>query len=295
MPRKGRDLEKLVETLEKHLQGTDVRITSPDTITGIISKVSREVDVTLRTRDGSLVALECRNWRNAKQGVAWIEQLASKKQDLGILRIVAVSSSDFSDGALNLARHFDVECRTLDTLTFADIASWAPLNIPLVIHRGEFKQARIYLEDESDQEPNELLTKLEATKHEALFKDRETGQEVNLQEIWRRILAKNPQLYQGITPNGEAKETTIRADFSTSRQYSVLVDKESVQVAEIHFLAKLWIVRPEIPIAQALQYSDADGEVRADMIRWEGEASDLVRGLTFIGVPKKPHQEQGAA
>jgi len=48
MPRKGRDLEKLVEILERCLQGTGVTITSPDTVLGIISKVPREVDVTLR-------------------------------------------------------------------------------------------------------------------------------------------------------------------------------------------------------------------------------------------------------
>lgn len=295
MPRKGRLLEKLVETLERFLRGTDVKITSPDTVTGIISKVSREVDVTLRTQDGLLLALECRNWTNTKQGVAWIEQLASKKQDLGIQRIVAISSSDFSEGAKNLARHFGVEFRTLDSLTFADIAGWAPLTIPLVIHRGEFKQARVYLEDKPDQETSELLTKLEAAGDEVLFSDRETGQNVNLQEIWRRILAKDPQLYQGIDPNGDPKEKTIRADFSTSRRYSVLVDKESIPVTEIHFFARLWIVRPEIPVSQAFQYSEADGEVIADMIHWEGEASDLVRGLTFIGIPKKPHQKQGAA
>ena len=140
MPRKGRDLEKLIGILESSLQGTDVTVTSPDIIPGIISKVSREVDVTLRAPDGSLTAFECRNWTDTKQGVAWIEQLASKKKDLGVQRVFAVSSSDFSEGARNLALHFGVELRTLDDLTFADIANWAPMNIPLVIHRGEFKQ-----------------------------------------------------------------------------------------------------------------------------------------------------------
>lgn len=292
MPRKGRDLEKLIGILESSLQGTDVTVTSPDIIPGIISKVPREVDVTLRAPDGSLTAFECRNWTDTKQGVAWIEQLASKKKDLGVQRVFAVSSSDFSEGARNLALHFGVELRTLDDLTFADIANWAPMNIPLVIHRGEFKQVRIYLADRSDQEASELLAKLKTVGNEVLFQDRETGQDVSLQEIWRRILAKNPQLYRGIDPNGESREVTIRVDFASGR-YSVLIDNEPIQVVEIHFVAELWIVRPDMPVSRASQYSDADGEVMADVIQWEGETTDLVRGLTFIGIPKKPHRGQG--
>ena len=286
MPRKGRDLEKLVEILERCLQEMDVTITSPDTIPGIISKVSREVDVTLRTPDGSLIALECRKWTNTKQGVTWIEQLASKKKDLGVQRIFAVSSSDFSEGAKNLAQHFDVDLRTLDNLTFADIVSWATVNIPLVIHNGEFKQAYISLADKSEQEAAELQTKLGTAGNELLFQDKKTGQNVNLQEIWRRIVTKNPQLYQGINLNGEPTEKRIRVDFSSSKRYSVIVDDQSIPVSKIHFVANLWIIRPEIQVSRALQYSETDGEVIADVVEWEGEATDPV-SYTHLTLPTK--------
>jgi hypothetical protein len=54
MPKPGRDLEKLVESLEHHLSGyQNIAIRSPDRIRGQISQVMREVDVTLRARVGS--------------------------------------------------------------------------------------------------------------------------------------------------------------------------------------------------------------------------------------------------
>jgi hypothetical protein len=72
-------------------------------------------------------------------------------------------------------------------------------------------------------------------------------------------------------------------------------DKDPVRVAEIRFLAQLWVIRPEIPISQAFQYTNSHGESMADVIHWEGKASDIVRALTFIGIPKKAPEEQGVA
>ena len=64
MPRKGRDLEKLVALLEKNLGPKGVSVKSPDYIDGCKSKSKREVDVSLRSCIGSseiLIIVECRN------------------------------------------------------------------------------------------------------------------------------------------------------------------------------------------------------------------------------------------
>ena len=101
MVRPGRALEQLVAVLERVLDPTDVVITSPDKIVGKLSNQEREVDVSLRARVGSaqiLVIIECRD-RQGAQDVRWIEELATKREDVGADKAIAVSPTGFSEAA----------------------------------------------------------------------------------------------------------------------------------------------------------------------------------------------------
>jgi hypothetical protein len=92
VPRAGRSLELLVQAVDQLLAGAPVEIRSPDFIMGRDSGTSREVDVSWRSQVGSvsvLVIIECRD-RAKPQDVTWIEQLASKREDVGADKAVAV-------------------------------------------------------------------------------------------------------------------------------------------------------------------------------------------------------------
>ena len=126
MPRAGRSLELLVQALEQLLAGAPVEIRSPDFIMGRNSGTSREVDVSLRSQVGSvsvLVIIECRD-RAKPQDVTWIEQLASKREDVGADKAVAVSAGGFSAGARNLARSKQVDLRSLEELEPHVVYDW---------------------------------------------------------------------------------------------------------------------------------------------------------------------------
>ena len=126
MPRAGRSLELLVQALEQLLAGAPVEIQSPDFIMGRNSGTSREVDVSLRSQVGSvsvLVIIECRD-RAKPQDVTWIEQLASKRDDVGADKAVAVSAGGFSAGARNLARSKQVDLRSLEELEPHVVYDW---------------------------------------------------------------------------------------------------------------------------------------------------------------------------
>src|SRR5690242_19195938 len=95
--RKGRDLEVLVRDLERFLSDTPVEIRSPEHFTGRLSGIRREVDVTVRGKVGSLPVLamiECRK-RGTPSDVTWIEQIATKRDDIGAHRAVAVAMRRF--------------------------------------------------------------------------------------------------------------------------------------------------------------------------------------------------------
>src|SRR5450755_1135823 len=126
MPRAGRSLELLVHGLEQLLPKAPVQIRSPDYITGKITEARREVDVSLRSHVGSvdvLVIIECRD-RGKSQDVTWIEQLASKREDVGADKAVAVSATGFSPGARNLARSKQVDLRSLEELEADVVFDW---------------------------------------------------------------------------------------------------------------------------------------------------------------------------
>lgn len=126
MTRKGRELEELVATLEKGLSGKGVIITSPDFIEDIVIEDKREVDVSLRFNVGShdfLLVFECRDRKNTED-VTWIEQLATKRDDISVNKLIAVSSNGFSKNARKKAHAKNIELRTLTEIDPKEIFGW---------------------------------------------------------------------------------------------------------------------------------------------------------------------------
>jgi len=111
----GHTLERLVRRLESLYCDSSVSIVTRERVISR-SGVSREVDVVLRGRVGSvdtMVAFECRDRRSTDE-VDWIEQLATKRAEIRADRMVAVSSSGFSKGARQTATSVNVELRTVE-------------------------------------------------------------------------------------------------------------------------------------------------------------------------------------
>ncbi|MGA2160973.1 MAG: restriction endonuclease [Methanoregula sp.] len=125
MTGKGRYLEKFVELLEKFdVEGAT--ITSPDHIIDKVTNVPREVDISVKFQKGShnfLIVLECRD-RKTKGGVEWIEQITQKTRDIGANKVIAVSTSGFTKGAIEKAKFKNIECRTLKEVTPEEFGSW---------------------------------------------------------------------------------------------------------------------------------------------------------------------------
>lgn len=126
LARKGRELEELVATLEKGLNGTRITVTSPDKIYDKVTKKKREIDITLKGNMGfheMLTIIECRD-RKPKDDVTWIEQLAIKKDHVGANLAIAVSSSGFTEGARIKADFLGIRLRTLAEIDPKEIMEW---------------------------------------------------------------------------------------------------------------------------------------------------------------------------
>lgn len=139
----GRLVELLVAHLEQVL-ARDVEVRSPELIPGRTSGELREVDVTLRRRVGTsdvLIAIECRD-RKAPADVRWIDELASKRDEVGASVIVAVSTSGFTKGARRSAEAKGVQLRQMTQLGPEEIEQWF-ITSKMSLPRARFVEALV--------------------------------------------------------------------------------------------------------------------------------------------------------
>ena len=143
----SRQFEKLVALIESHLVPHGARVESPDHIPDRITGELREVDASVQYQVGSvpiLITIECRD-RTRVADVTWIEQIATKGENIGASATVAVSSKGFSKAALEKARFLGIETRLLREVSNQAIQDWAQ-KMQIVRFRGQFYLGNLYLQ-----------------------------------------------------------------------------------------------------------------------------------------------------
>ena len=83
----------------------------------------RQIDVTV-TRKGRVTHIECRH-RSAKQNATWVEELCGRRRSLKAHKIIGVSSSGFTKGAIAKAKRLGVILREFDELSYNEVSKWA--------------------------------------------------------------------------------------------------------------------------------------------------------------------------
>jgi hypothetical protein len=120
----GRDLEQLVEMIERAIQGnSDVLVESPKRLRDRDTRRLREHDVVLtitRVHHKIVVAVECKD-RSRKVGVSEVEAFAKKCERTGVHAGLMVSSLGFTLPALLKAENYNINCLTL---TEASQVNW---------------------------------------------------------------------------------------------------------------------------------------------------------------------------
>ena len=187
-----REFEELVARIEQALVSSSATVRSPDRLRSLVTNRLREVDASIRVRVGSaevVITVECRK-RRATQDVTWLEQLASKKQALGVARTIAVATSKFSESAVQVGRHYGIDLRLIRDITDEDIKCWIfPESVVHMYHRCEcLGHPEIGLEmlpgetpDLFEREP--LLTGIQVQDFVFLTPDNER---LNLSDIFNR-------------------------------------------------------------------------------------------------------------
>lgn len=125
---KWREFEQLVERLEAHNLPPGAILKSPDRVKCLKTGRLREVDVTIQlsiNQGSKLITIECRDRPSSSaEDVTWIEQLITKKRNLGAVVTIVISSTGFTDTAVQMAANEGILLRTIDDIAEDEIDSW---------------------------------------------------------------------------------------------------------------------------------------------------------------------------
>lgn len=129
MPKSGRLLEVMVHRLQELLVHEGVIVTSPDKFCDKDGKVIGEIDVTLRFEFGGcevVVGMECRDWpsANRRQGVGWIEAIKGKRDRLTVDKMIAVSTTGFTEPAVDFADSCGIDLWAVEDVSKLDLHGW---------------------------------------------------------------------------------------------------------------------------------------------------------------------------
>jgi hypothetical protein len=212
MTRPGRDLERLVERLERALAGTTVTVTSPDHLVGRRSGTSREVDVSLRGQVGSvalLVIVECRD-RNEPQDVSWIDELVGKRDDVAADKAIAVSGAGFSRAAEEAARQHGIALRTLEDVTDRDVLDWVRMSELHIVQHG-FTPRRLQI-DVAPDGPQPTFGAADNHRTRCLGR-KSDGEMLCVEEVWNLARDQFRPIYEEMLVVGtDARDVSVRIE-----------------------------------------------------------------------------------
>lgn len=282
--RKGRSLEKLVESLERVLSGKEgVSIESPKFLPDRVTKDQREHDVVITTRTAHhelTLAIECRD-RSRKVNVNDVESFASKCQDTQVNKGVIVSAKGFTRAAQQKATNSSIAC-----LSLREVSSFDWLVAPGVSVRSAVIRS---LKWNLIAEPRPPTMPIAYTLIDA------TGQEMSLEALAAAAKSKlNSFLHRGtnlgiqrIILNFSNPGITLR-DNDTGIVYAVPTAQAGIEYEVIEELVPFKLVTYENSETGATITNAAVAEVRAGsvpgriMIVHEG-----AEGARIVFLPEK--------
>lgn len=273
MPRQGRDLEQLVETLERLLGGTGTVVKSPDRILGADTKTWREIDVSVRGTVGSspvLVILECRD-RTKPGDLEWIEQLCTKRDSVGADHAVAVAGQ-FTEPARACAAANGIDIRTLEEVDTSAVASWfVPKAMHLIEYCVDIKAATFSIASSWPQPagwtlPAAVQELREGTAH---LESCVNGRRATLNDVWAAVPRETA--YAGLIIGGQEVTRTVRVRYpKADDRYHLIGRLGAAPVEAVTMTVGLWIRVKEIPISRVNVYKRGDDRL-AESVTFEIE------------------------
>jgi len=295
----GKEFEYLVRDIQVTMQR--VYGLRPDQVVArprhrIVGKQSgqlREVDVALflDTEAGPLFyAIECRD-RKARQDLLWIEQLATKRHDIGADHIAAVARDGFTKPAVRSAEANDIQLyRLSDRAAFNDEKTLGDLEVttfkPTVSLRTFRWSHRGMVLNLNDQIPR--LTEEEATILSQDFEgqnwyDTVEKKPVSLKTVLSSVLTW-PVLMADVVAEGPHVVKEIGDTLEVGR-YVLIRDFRPgtlLALSSVHGEFEVWWTPEVVSADRVVQFRTAAGDVLSQMHEYDGKIVGAKGETAFI-------------
>jgi hypothetical protein len=268
MSRKGRELEILIEKLEKCALPEGATIKSPFFINDKITNQPREVDIAIEYKVGTtpiLIIIECRD-RGSIQDTTWIEQVYSKVNDLNANKVIVVSSSEFTKPAKVKAEFYGIETRTYNEIDKSLIDSWCK------IEHMDFTSNRFTVIDVTLQmdDPNFLSQFGSKRNADEKFIDSDSNKEkVSINQIFQAISDQIPD-WNNLKVNDPPvrKNVTINYD-NPDKRFFLIKGKTKSFIEKIILTVDIQIEMIKVPMSKVSSYKN-NKQTFSEVIEFDG-------------------------
>jgi hypothetical protein len=284
MRRRGRRLENIVAVIEKSLDPERLVVKSPDVELDKTTGKPREIDVGIRLKGGStalLIMVECREWKR-RQGVEWIEQVASKRSAIGAATAVAVSSSGFTKGALQKARHEGIETRGIDEIDADDVRDWFQVfHFTLLQRRYELHHVELGLDLRDEELQDETRSLAGQWKYgDEVFICKPENRKCSF-DIIHRVAINNDEVWQAIPTDGAKTPRRLEVNYpNEAGRYQLQTAEGPVDIARIVFYVTQWIEERAVPLSRILSYHRENGPV-SQVVQYEFDVESRGHTVSF--------------
>ena len=286
MPRRGRDLEQTVASIEKALGGA-IEVKSPYFINDKDTNQTREIDIALIATIGTasiLIIVECRD-RSDAEDVRWIEQLQSKKDSVRASKAIAVTSAGFTEPAKMKAKALGIELRQTRELTPDAIRGWfGDFTIELSMNRSQLLGMRVLFLD-----PHGTLTsdpRLQATSSMPINKIKlthvSTRETLNPMQLWK-IISRDHVVWATVPEDGTHIRAIAPATFNDEKnRYCISLEAGlDAPIVGIRFEVECWKEVTVQPFLKCVTYSATSGSSTS------GLGAALETEVNLEGIPSK--------
>jgi hypothetical protein len=285
----GRKLEQLVARIEKHFLPRGFDVVTNATAYDEGAQLA-EFDIFITGEVGTIpitCLIECRDRPSGGPAPAqWIETLAGRRNIHGFAKVMAVSSTGFSKGAIKTADRAGIELRRLESLSFENVAHWLPPTAPLILREERFGAVRLIIDKKSFAA---YAAKRPVSVDAKILVGKMTKEKLSLRDLWARIVNQE-SLWRGIAEGGPPKEVTINALEHSQEEYDLSIEEEFIHLEAIEYDATLRVVIPQMPIVGAAKYSSigSNTDSRETFVgSWVSSDKDSIREVTVISCLKR--------
>jgi Restriction endonuclease len=206
------------------------------------------------------VIIECRDHKQ-RQDIKWIEQIATKKDDINANKAIAVSSSGFTKAAKDKARAKNIELRTLTEIDPKEIMEWFQAK-KLTAYCLNYALIEVFfvlngsIEDSQTEGFQKFIKSFSGTSlnYVKILVDPEIDDVLSLDDC---ISRRSDRIIEDFKPTNEKKIVEFNIiPQNEEAGFFIKTQDESIRLKQIKFKVEIWHEFTEAKIDSILSYDN---------------------------------------